>query len=546
MPAKVVRDFYYDFMWTKFNETGKDIVLHWSSGKEYIIKPGERLILPKQIELLHAASDPKNEVVFYGGALGGAKSYGCRAVLLERLINFGKRRGKGMVDDKPPVAAIFCEDYPALKSRHVDDIQNWPSWLGRYYKSEKEFRLNDNFGGGILKLLNLDKPAKYASAQFAAAFIDELTFNDESTFEAIDSRVRWPGIPDTIIIAASNPGRKGHSWVRKRFVETKTRQPGVAFISSLLRDNPFLDLDPKYRKKLERYPPKIRKAWLEGSWEVFEGQYFPDLNPEVHLVSPRRIPDEWTRYRVIDWGFKHPCACIWGAVDPKGNLWIYRTYEALETTSEVVKQHIHELSVNPYTGAQERYEATFGDPACKRQDGSALGNKTPYETFNNPMDGIGSFDVVEAMRDRVEGWQALQQALHYEIDSDESEKQETAVFKTYPKIRIFNDLTHISYLGTRSTYSGNALWEELNNLVYDEKKDIEDAFKNKGYYDIGEGDDAAECLRYLWAMAGTTDLSQIKQERVNDAILRSDFSASQFHSMSLDDFTQPRNPYIPN
>lgn len=526
MAVRKGHDPYEFFFGSKTNETGADITLHWSNGDPFVIKKHKSIWLPKQIEAYHASKDPATEILFMGGALGGSKSHGGRAITALRLIEFGAMRGIGMVPDEPVVGAIFSENYPALANRHMEPIQNWPSWLGRHYKSDKVFRFKEykrqdgSIGGGsVLKLLNLDKPEKYASAQFAIAFIDESTFNPEKTFNDVNSRVRWPGL-SAIMMAASNPGRAGHSYHKRRFVDPSTREPGVVFIPSLLRDNPFLDSDPKYRRVLDKYPPKIKKAWLEGSWDQFEGQYFPDLSAEVHLLPASfRIPAEWMRMRIIDWGFKHPAACLWLAFDPEGNVYCYRTYEAVETTAIVMKKHIAELSVDLLTGEKEKYSMTLADPSMKSVDGSS-GNKTPYEVFNDQHDGIGSFFLVDAMRERIEGWQALQQAFHYEIDSDLSEIKGQTIYKSVSQIKIVNSLTHTSYLGVQGYHTSNALWDELNGLVYDEKK-IEDAMKRTDVYDIGEGDDLAECLRYGWVMAGKTDLSKMGFARNNDPMRNS-------------------------
>jgi phage terminase large subunit len=500
----------------------QDYTLHWTNGTPFEIKKGEPTYLPKQIEAYHAARNPKTEILFMGGALGGSKSYGGRAIVAMRLIELGAMRGLGMVSPDPIVGAIFRENYPQIANTHLDKVQSWPSWLGKYYKSEKVFRFKEykradgSIGGGsILKFLNLDKAEKYASSEFAIVFIDESTFNSEAVFNVVQSRVRWAGL-NCVTMAASNPGRAGHSYHKKRFVDPKTREDGVVFIPSLLSDNPFLNADPKYRKILERYPPKIKKAWLEGSWDQFEGQYFPDLNPDIHLIPANfPIPTEWMRIRIIDWGFRHPAACLWLAFDPEGNIYCYRTYEAIETAAKLVKEHIHKLSVDPRTGKPEKFAMTIADPSLKGVDGSS-GNKTPYEVFNDQHDEIGSFFLVDAMRERIEGWQALQQAFYYEIDSDASEEKGGTVFKIYPQIKILDAPTHTSYLGQQSIHGSNALWDELNGLVYDDKK-IEDAMKRTDAYDVGEGDDLAECLRYGWAMAGKTDLSKMQKfERNTD------------------------------
>lgn len=516
---------YQFFFGSVRNEFSHDIVLPWSNGSKFTIRPGEPIFLPKQIESYNAANDPETEILFMGGALGGSKSHAGRAITALKLIEWSQLRGKGMVPDKPVKGAIFSENYPVLRGRHIDTISSWPAWLGKYYKSDKQFVFGD--GNAILKLLNLDQPEKYASDEFAIAFVDELTFNTEKTFNDVNSRVRWPGL-SCVTLCASNPGRVGHGWVKRRMVNPKTREPGIIFIPSTLKDNPFLNSDPKYMNKLKRYPPKIVKAWVDGSWDQFEGQFFPDLNEEVHLIKPFRIPQEWNRFRVIDHGFKHPTAALWGAVDPEGNLYCYMNYEALETTADINKRIIHELSsdwtVNyglpqrPKERKTEKYVATIGDPSLKRVDGSAVGNKTPWEVYNDNSDGIGSFFVIEADRDRIEGWHSLQMAFHYEVDSEESERQEMTIYKTKPQIYVFDIPTQTAFLGQRGTHHSNALWEELNGLVYDEKKANEDAEKSKGYYDIGEGDDSPECLRYLWNMVGATDLGQIEMERYKQLV----------------------------
>ena len=75
-----------------------------------------------------------------------------------------------------------------------------------YKESNHEFTLSDELGGGVICFRNLDKPSKYLSSEFAAIVIDELTLNESRRIRLLRMRLRWTGITDTKLIAATNPG----------------------------------------------------------------------------------------------------------------------------------------------------------------------------------------------------------------------------------------------------------------------------------------------------------------------------------------------------
>jgi predicted phage terminase large subunit-like protein len=67
--------------------------------------------------------------------------------------------------------------------------------------------------------------------------------------------------------SASNPGGIGHSWVRDRFVDPRTKRPGCRFVPSKLTDNPSLDQE-SYREALSHMGRKTRLQLEEGLWDV--------------------------------------------------------------------------------------------------------------------------------------------------------------------------------------------------------------------------------------------------------------------------------------
>ena len=96
------------------------------------------------------------------------------------------------------------------------------------------------------------------------------------------------------------------------------------FIQASIDDNAKLrEADPEYVKQLESLPEDLREMWRYGKWDVVVGQYFNEFRREKHVIEPIPIPSHWRRYRAIDYGLD-ALACVWGAVSPDGDLYIYR------------------------------------------------------------------------------------------------------------------------------------------------------------------------------------------------------------------------------
>lgn len=108
-----------------------------------------------------------------------------------------------------------------------------------------------------------------------------------------------------------------------------------------------MENNPEYVAELEALPPKLREAWLHGSWDIFEGQFFEDFvdRPEhykdrifTHVIDPFEIPDNWKIYRSFDWGYAKPFSCGWWAIDTDGVAYrILELYGCTQTPNEGVK-----------------------------------------------------------------------------------------------------------------------------------------------------------------------------------------------------------------
>ena len=177
-------------------------------------------------------------------------------------------------------------------------------------------------GGASIRFGYLDGQrdvSRYAGSSFSFVGFDELSQVDEISYRRMLRVLRQASTgsglgraPDGLTLAdvpvrtraTSNPGGPNHAWIKQRFVDPQTREPGVVFIPSLWRDNPHLDLDD-YEKRLARLPIVERKRLIEGDWDVAdEGEMF--RREWFELVEPTSVPARTRKVRYWDFASSQP------------------------------------------------------------------------------------------------------------------------------------------------------------------------------------------------------------------------------------------------
>src|SRR3990167_6986463 len=144
----------------------------------------------KQLEAWNKLFDNQCKYLLFGGAAGGGKSYFLRWAAMGLGMYYSAKYGIKNV----PIG-LFSEDYPTLKDRQIRRIKlEFPLKIGelREYRDEglAFVAKNDLF---TILLRNLDDPSKYASAEFAAILVEELTKNPVETFDDLRFRLRYTG-----------------------------------------------------------------------------------------------------------------------------------------------------------------------------------------------------------------------------------------------------------------------------------------------------------------------------------------------------------------
>ena len=260
--------------------------------------------------------------------------------------------------------------------------------------------------------------------------MDELTKNQRTVFDQLRSIVRWPKIENTGLWGGTNPGEIGHEWVKKLWIDRiftieDPPKEQFAFIKSLPTDNPHNA--KSYLEELSKLPEKLRKAYWEGNWDVFEGQYFSEWSRDQHVILPITIQSHWKRYRAYDHGRENPACCSWYTIDSDGRVYKYRELYIRGLDVDELAVKIKELSLmyHPTTGqlVPEQYEYSVADPSIFAKLGyvDRYGGQTIAETFAHH--GV---TFLPASNRRVDGWMLMHQYLRW----DERNRPKMQYFST--------------------------------------------------------------------------------------------------------------------
>ena len=260
----------------------------------------------------------------FGGAAGPGKSM---ALLMEAVVQANDNRGSNTLllrrtfpELEQSLLLYFRKEIPRELYASFNDSKHVVTWLNgsttRFGYCAAE---NDVY--------------QYQGAEFLFIGIDELTLFTLRQWQFLTSRNRCP-IARTFpnMAGATNPGNIGHAWVKSLWID---KQPAAGmenpecydpsdydFISARVHDNPIYAVDQNYLKTLAALPSHLRRAFLDGDWEVFAGQYFDNFDVTRHISRAETIDWKpwWPRWISIDWGFEHPSATYWHAAAPSSSV----------------------------------------------------------------------------------------------------------------------------------------------------------------------------------------------------------------------------------
>ena len=374
----------------------------------------------------------KVDELLYGGAAGGGKS----EWLLWHVLHLS-------LEHPGHKSLVLRANFPELQRTLIRNsiarfatlpVKQRPTWRA----AAKEWKFPN---GSLIDFGHCetdDDVRKYLSAEYECIAFDELTEFTDYQYSMLRTRLRTTqtqrdrGIRPHVI-ACSNPGQRGHAWVKETFVDphpngyghhtlttetagiTATRT--IGYCRATVHDNPHID--PGYINNLATGPEHLRRLYLEGDWNSFEGRYFPDYKPTIQTPTgeqpwhyhpqPFHPPEHWPRWRGIDYGYVAPYCCLWTTRDPHtGITHIYREDYTTGCTAEEQTRRINQQTRHP-NGTPEHIMWTSLDPSCWRREGTGTNIATTYMQHGIP--------VRKADNRRTDGWNTLHEHLQTTIQT---------------------------------------------------------------------------------------------------------------------------------
>lgn len=287
-------------------------------------------------EMAYFAGADVADEIFYGGERGGGKSD----------LQIGKQEKAALSYDGKSRGIMFRKTYAELEELQGRAMEILPAEGGVYKTSASAGFPYTNCwywpNGATCKMRYIEHErdyGRYHGHQYTHISFDEVTeYSTPAGIEKMFSTLRSPhGVPCQVV-ETGNPGGVGHGWVKGRHIDigpsyTRFKDPDTGFvrmfIPSQTKDNQILLLnDPSYTNRIKAATggnEALRKAWLEGDWNIVAGAFFDCWSTSRHVIRPFEIPEHWHKFISGDWGSARPFSFGWWAIVSDD----YRTQEGL-------------------------------------------------------------------------------------------------------------------------------------------------------------------------------------------------------------------------
>jgi phage terminase large subunit len=347
-----------------------------------------------------AAGPGKTKALLWEAILQAMETPGCDTLLLRRT--YPELESSLLMQFRRDVPSDFYKSYN--ESKHLVTWTNGSTTRFGYCRNESDVY-------------------QYQGSEFKFIGVDELTHFTLRQWQFLTSRNRCP-VPRSRcgMAGASNPGNIGHAWVKALWVDhvppAGYDRPELYnardydFIRARLDDNPIYANDVEYRRTLEALPEHLRRAFLDGDWNVFAGQYFDvfEIGRHTARLEDFRLEAWYPRWISVDWGFQHNSAVYWHCAVPAPDghgvrIVTYREFVQSGLSPRMLGQAIAERS-----GRENISEVFLSPDAFAHRTAEASIAEQLGEIFT--MNGLPR--PAPADDDRIGGWQLMYQLLESE------------------------------------------------------------------------------------------------------------------------------------
>ena len=203
--------------------------------------------------------------------------------------------------------------------------------------------------------------------------------------------------------------------------------------------------------------PVFREQYL-GEWVFYGGLVWPNFSSK-HIIEPFKIPSSWKVVRSIDFGYRDPFVCLWGAVGPNQEIYIFQEY--YEREGRDLPDHASRIKA---MSSGYNVMRTVGDPTEKQ----AIEDLCRYGIFCD-----------SAINDRMAGRLRVAEYMTPTDDGPPPFGWQDFTGDKWPRVYFFNTCKETI--------------RELKYYRWKEGRQVENETERT------EGEDhSADCLRYLF------------------------------------------------
>ena len=311
---------------------------------------------------------------------------------------------------------VFRETFKELKDEIIRRfLQRYPEDIFGYdYKKADTIVEFDNGSAVYFRAIDsIETVKKIQGVEFQLMIIDEAPNFDPMVIHRMVGSLRNgpPGFTPSLIMTG-NPGGRSSEYFKTRYIfpdyskwddyELAAKDKYV-FIKSTVYDNTYIAKE--YVDNLKSLPENLRKAWLEGDWNIFEGMFFTEWVHEKHVVATFTPPEHWRRIGGLDLGYSkdHPTVFLLAAQNPETfEIFIYKEYYnngPIEMYISDIKNMIED----------EPLEIIYADPSMWDEARKMhFSDESPARMFLR--EGI---PLIQADNKRVNGWRVMKQWLSH-------------------------------------------------------------------------------------------------------------------------------------
>ncbi len=357
-----------------------------------------------------------------GGARGPGKSH---AIFAQTALDDCQRQ--------PNLKALF------IRKTAISAKESFGDLIDRILAGKVPFNISNNiisFQNGSRILLggfhSEDDIDKYIGVEYDLQVIEELNQLTEEKYEKLrgslrTSKPKWR----PRIYSSFNPGGVGHGFVKSRFVlpQRLNEETFTRFIPSNYLQNP--SLNKEYTDYLESLQGDLGRAWREGDFDLFAGQFFKEFNPRIHVCAPFTIPEDWLRFFAFDYGLNHPLSLGWYAVSPDGVLYRYRElYGSGMSYTQAAEEFVS------LTDPKEKLSYGVCDPAIWAKKGEHDDLLSGAEIFAKRVGDLTGRQprLVKADNARVIGWGVVRELMRPYMGPNDTLTANIQIFSTCPAL----------------------------------------------------------------------------------------------------------------